>query len=227
MLVILPGLLCNSTMFAGQLRAIPDSKCIDGFYGGSRRLEEMARYVVERCPERMTLLGHSMGARVAFEIIRRVPERVERLIVADTGIHPVKPEEREKRHALLDHGRTYGIEALVDQWLPPMLAERSLKNDALVRALRAMCIKAGLASYERQIEALLHRPEVAPLLPHIACPTLVVVGREDRWSPVGQHEEIASSIPRADLSIVEGAGHMMPAEAPDAFNQLVTAWLAS
>ena len=44
----------------------------------------------------------------------------------------------------------------------------------------------------------------------------MIVGREDRWSPVSQHEEMARLLPDARLVVVPDAGHFAPLEAPDA-----------
>lgn len=225
-LLILPGLLCDSRMFGETLAAFSGSAVVDGFYAGCDRIEAMADYVIAQMPDRCALLGHSMGARIALEVVRKAPDRVERLALVDTGVHPVKSGEREGRYRLRDIGRAQGMGALVAQWLPPMMGFAALRNEALMDALYAMAVEAGLPTFEAQIEALLGRPSVDALLPTIACPTVAMVGRQDQWSPVAQHEAIAAAIPNAQLRIVEGAGHMMPAEAPQAFNQVVREWLA-
>jgi pimeloyl-ACP methyl ester carboxylesterase len=95
MFVILPGLLCDSRMFRAQLDGFANSMCIDGFYPSCTSLEDMAAYALEHMPDRCTVLGHSMGARVALEVLRLAPERVERLILADTGVHPLRAGERK------------------------------------------------------------------------------------------------------------------------------------
>lgn len=224
-LVIFPGLMCDARMFAGQLAAFAGSRVIDGFYGGADRIEAMADHALARMPARCALLGHSMGARVALEVLRVAPERVERLALVDTGVHPVRSGEREGRYRLRDLGRAQGHEALVDAWLPPMLAATARGNDRLMADLRAMAVSAGRDIYEVQIEALLNRPDVGALLARIACPTFVIAGSEDSWSPVAQHVGIAEAIPGAQLRVVEGAGHMLPAEMPQAFNTLIDEWL--
>lgn len=225
-LIILPGLMCDSRMFADLVDAFPAAQVIDGFYAGCDRIEAMADYALARMPARVSLLGHSMGARVALELLRKAPDRVERLALVDTGVHSPRPGEREARYALRDIGREQGMAALVADWLPPMVGFAALRNEALMDSLYTMAVSAGLSTFEAQIEALLNRPSVDALLPTIACPTLAMVGRQDQWSPVAQHEAIVAAIPGAQLRVVEGAGHMMPAEAPQAFNRLVGEWLA-
>lgn len=185
----------------------------------------MAERALELAPPRFSLVGHSMGARVALEVFRLASDRVERIALLDTGVHPTRPGEAEKRYALLDLGRRAGMAALVDEWLPPMVHSDRLGDPALMERLRAMCLDAGVDTYATQIEALLGRPDPRPLLPTIRCPALVATGREDGWSPPEQHEEIAAAIPGAELVVFEHCGHMSPAEAPDAVNAALRRWL--
>jgi pimeloyl-ACP methyl ester carboxylesterase len=223
-LLVLPGLMCDSRIFAAQLAAFPQAIPAAG-YGNTDDLGEMAAIVLAGAPARFALLGHSMGARVALEVVRRAPERVSRLALVSTGVHLPTAGEAPKRHALRDLGRARGMAVLVDSWLPPMVAPSRREDASLLTPLREMCIGAGLPQFEAQIAALLARPEVESLLPHLACPVLVAVGSEDQWSPPEQHAAMAALIPDARLVIIEGAGHMLPVEAPGLLNQAIAEWL--
>lgn len=225
-LLLLPGLMCDARVFAAQRAAFADAVAAPD-YGDLATLGAMAERVLAAAPARFAVLGHSMGARVALEVVRRAPERVTRLALVSTGVHLPLPSEPEKRHALRDVGRTQGMAALVDAWLPPMVAPARSADTALLQPLRTMCIDAGLAQFEAQITALLARPEVETLLPHLAGPVLVACGSEDRWSPPDQHAAMAAAIPHARLVVVDGAGHMLPAEAPDALNSAIADWLSA
>ena len=225
-LLLLPGLICDARIWPLAIRELGCPIIAPTGYNGGATLQEMASVALQQAPARFSLLGHSMGARVALEIMRRAPERVERLALVSTGVHLPRAGEAASRHALLNLGRAEGMKALVDRWLPPMVAPSRLADAALLVPLRAMCVQAGAETFGRQIEALIERPEVESLLPGIVCPTLVLVGSEDQWSPPEQHRQIASTIPGAVLRIVEGSGHMLPAEAPDAFLTAVSEWLA-
>ncbi|WP_404366901.1 alpha/beta fold hydrolase [Sphingomonas sp. MMS24-J45] len=224
-LCFLPGLLCDARVFSEQLRHFDGSSAIDGF-GARTSLVDMARHILDSGPQRMALLGHSMGARVALEVYRLAPERVDRLALVSTGVHPLQPGEADKRHALQAIGEEQGVEALVDHWLPPMLSAAHPDYPAIIAPLRAMCIESGVAVYAAQITALIDRPEVETLLPTITCPVLVAVGSEDVWSPPAQHAAIAQAIQHATLTVVPGAGHMLPVEQPDALNAAIAVWLA-
>src|SRR5688500_2720009 len=105
--VLLPGLLCDHAAWAAQCAALTDAHCIVPSYGLRDSLEAMARAVLEMVTaDRFALAGHSMGARVALEIVRRAAQRVDRLALFDTGLDAIAPgadgaRERAQREALL------------------------------------------------------------------------------------------------------------------------------
>jgi pimeloyl-ACP methyl ester carboxylesterase len=224
--LFLPGLLCDASIWVEQVRAFKalNPVAIDG-YGMADRLEDMARIALAEAPPVFSLAGHSMGARVALEVWKSAPERVERLALLDTGVHPPGQGEASKRHALLALGREQGIDRLCDAWLPPMVGPDARNDAVFMASLREMVRSAGVELYAKQIHALLNRPDYRPMLPTIHCPTLVGVGRQDEWSPVAQHEEIAALIPGAELVVFENCGHMAPLEAPDQVNAALARWL--
>ncbi len=224
--LLLPGLLCDSRVFAPQLANFSQAAAAPG-YADCDDLGAMAARVLDAAPAQFALLGHSMGARVALEIVRRAPARVTRLALVSTGVHLPAAAEAPKRHALRDLGREHGIAALVDAWLPPMVAAERAGDAAFMAPLRAMCIEAGLDQFEAQITALLGRREVESLLPTIDCPVLVAVGAQDIWSPPAQHTAMAALIPSARLVVIPGSGHMVTVEAPDALNAAIADWLAA
>ncbi|HLY58576.1 MAG TPA: alpha/beta fold hydrolase, partial [Stellaceae bacterium] len=81
--------------------------------------------------------------------------------------------------------------------------------------------------FARQIHAALTRRDLQPVLPTIACPTLVLTGAEDNWSTPTQHQAIAAAIPGARLTIVPESGHMSTLEAPAAVSEVLRSWLSA
>ena len=224
MLLFLPGLACDARIYAPQLAAFPDSRAIDG-YGTVDSLVEMARIALDQAPESFDLLGHSMGGRVALEVFRLAPERVRRLALVSTGVHALREGEAAKRQALQAIGWNHGFARLIDEWLPPMVAEANRARPEIYEPLRQMNTEAGQEVFDAQIHALLNRPEAESLLPQIACPALVMTGELDSWSGPEQHRQIAAAIPNSELVIVPGAGHMIQLEAPEAVNSAIARWL--
>src|SRR6185503_13400449 len=175
---------------------------------GLNSFAAMAEKVLAETSGPLIVVGHSMGARVAFEMWRLAPERIQRLGLLSTGFHPPGPNEEPKRMALVKVAYEQGMDAVADRWLPPMVHPDRVHDQALMAPLRAMVRRATPEIFEGQQRAGLSRPDAGPYLAKIACPTLILVGRDDSWSPVPQHQEMARRITRSELAIVEHSGHM-------------------
>ncbi len=231
-LILLPGLLSDRAVWHEQCEAlapqgvrchVPEWRLLDS-------LPAMAAHVLATAPaERFALAGHSMGGRVAFEVWRRAPERVERLALLDTSYHPratgaAGDAERAERLRLLDIARRDGVRALGLAWLPGMVHPRRV-GTPLFDELLAMVERSTPEQYAAQVEALLARPDAEPLLPTITCSTLVLCGRDDAWSPPARHEFMTARIAGARLVVVDDCGHFAPAEQPDVVTQALEEWL--
>src|SRR3954454_18216551 len=225
--LFLPGLLCDASIWAAQVDALkPYAEVQVADFSQQDSLTDMARSALAMSDGPVVAVGHWMGGRVALEMVRLAPERIAKLALLDTGAHARGPEEPAKRQLLVDLADQKGMGALADSWLPPMVDEARVRDAGLMEPLRAMVLRASPDQHRRQIRALLNRPDAKPLLPTIACPTLVMVGRQDRWSPLAQHEEIAAAIPNARLVVIENSGHMTPVEQPEQVSRALLDWLA-
>jgi pimeloyl-ACP methyl ester carboxylesterase len=227
-LLLLPGLLCDASVWRDQARALGGTTHVRiADFSRHDSLCAMADAALAMAKGRLAVAGHSMGARVAMEMWRRAPERIERLALLDTGTHPPQPGEREKRMDLVRLAREQGMAALAERWLPPMVRAGAETDETLMGPLREMVMRADPALFARQVTALLGRPDAAPLLPTIAVPTIVGVGRDDRWSPPAQHEAMARAIPGAACVVFERSGHMSTVENPAAVTAALADWLAA
>ena len=224
---LVPGLLCDATVWTHQIAALGERYDVRvPNLTEANAIDAMVDLVLADAPPRFSIAGHSMGARVALRLIERVPDRVDRLALLDTGVHPAATDEAGKRQALLDVSATLGMRALADRWLPPMVRDGALDRDPALRAaLYAMVGRMSPAIHRNQIAALLGRPDATPGLAAIACPVLVGVGAEDRWSPPEQHAAIAQAIPGARYAVFPDSGHMAPMESPAAVTAALDAWM--
>jgi pimeloyl-ACP methyl ester carboxylesterase len=224
---LLPGLLSDAAVWRTQAQYLSETHEVRApHFFGYDSIPAMARGVLAGAPKQFALAGHSMGGRVAIEIMRMAPERVERLALLNTGIHAVREGEAAKRQVLIDLAMAEGMEALAARWAPPMVAPNRVADTALMEEIAAMVCRATPEIFRRQIRALLNRPVVADVLGAIDCPTCVIGARHDGWSPLSQHEEIASLIPGAKLLCIEDCGHFSPLERPDAVSSVLVAWFA-
>lgn len=231
-LVLLPGLACDADVWKHQAHAFAGVTTVSvADYGLSDSLEEMARVAIERAPQRFALAGHSMGARVAFEIVRRVPERVAGLAILDSAYRPrsageAGERERVTRLSLLKIAQTQGMRAMALEWLPGIVHPARLADQPLVASIVDMICRKTPEIFAAQIKALLGRPDAAPVLRSVRCPTLVLCGREDTWSPLAGHREMAALVPHSKLVIIESCGHMSTMERPEDVTAALTAWFA-
>jgi pimeloyl-ACP methyl ester carboxylesterase len=126
--------------------------------------------------------------------------------------------------ALLKIAQEQGMRAMAKEWAKGMVHPDRIGTPLFEQVLD-MFDRGSAAQYAAQINALLNRPDAAPLLPGIQCPTLVLTGRDDAWSGPAQHQAMATAIPGAQLVIVEHCGHMCTMEQPQAVSAALADWL--
>lgn len=232
-LVLIPGLLCDATVWPSQRAALEDIADIRvADHGLQDSLQGMARAILASAPPRFAIAGHSMGGRVAFEVYRAAPERISGVALMDTGNHPLAPGEAGQREvtgrlALLEIARRDGMRAMATEWVQGMVHPKRLSDTALIESILTMFESKTPEIYEAQTRALIHRPDATPVIPTIRCPTLVLCGREDSWSPVQRHLEIASAIPGSTFVDIPDCGHMCTMERPDAVSAAMRTWFLS
>lgn len=232
-LVLLPGLLCDDAVWVQQRDALAHrAEAYVPDYGLLSSIEGMARKVLADAPfKTFSLAGHSMGGRVALEVLRLAPERVRRLALLDTGYEPIAAgeagaQEREKRMKLLAHARAHGMREMGKLWAPGMVHPDRVQSPLFEEILQ-MIERRTPDQFAAQIDALLGRPDAGPVLRAIKCPTYLICGRQDAWSPYARHETMSHMIPSqwVHLHAVEDSGHMSTMEQPQAVTQLFEAWL--
>jgi pimeloyl-ACP methyl ester carboxylesterase len=227
-LLLLSGLLCDSTIWSDipqRLADVADVSVVS--FRGFNSIRAMSEHVQSIAPPRFAVAGHSMGGRVALEVIRAVPQRVVGLALLNTGVHSVRDGEPQSRRRLLNLALEHGMAALAAEWLPPMLGSNPARSAEVLPRLSAMIERWTANDYAAQVKAMLHRPDAMPALPGIRVPTLLLSGSDDSWSPISQHEAMQRRIPHATLFEVHGAGHMAPIERPDAVALAMREWLAA
>ena len=201
-------------------------------HGDADSLVGMAERILQNAPAVFDMAGHSMGGRVALEVMRIAPHRVRRLALLGTGYRAKESgeagaEELRKRQVLLDIARTQGVRAMAMEWVKPMVAPSRLADTDFVEQIVAMITRKSENIYKRQIKALLERPDACDVLSHIQIPTLVMAGAFDGWATPAQHQDITNHIPaKPDVAVIGPSGHMMMMEEPQLVAQHFNQWLA-
>lgn len=222
--MLLPGLMCDHTFWHPLLAALPQSlpgQVID--YSDADTITGMAEAALAAAPPVFSLAGHSMGGRVALEVVRLAPARVQKLILMDAGYLPRAEGEKgelEKtgRMALVDIAKTLGVRAMCTEWVKGMVHPDRLTDAALIDSIVAMFERKTAAQFTRQQNALLTRPDASPVLQSLAAlkiPCMMLCGAQDSWANVAQHKAMQALAPHASLSVIEDAGHMVLMERPE------------
>ena len=224
--MLVPGLLCDERLWRHQVDHLADlaEPVVADVTRGSS-VAEMAGAVLDAAPERFSLAGLSMGGYVALQIMRVAPERVDRLALLDTSARPDTPEQSEARRALIDLAKNGSFDEVPRELLPNQVHPERLGDERLVGTVLDMASAVGPEAFVRQEEAIIGRPDGRGDLSAIACPTLVLCGREDKLTPVHLHEEMALLVPGSRLRVIEACGHLSTLERPVEVTEALREWL--
>jgi len=195
------------------------------------RLAADVLVVADACGfDQFRLLGHSMGGMTARRVVLGAADRVEALVLMDTSPGPVKGIDPD----LMDLAATYGLDEGKAALKELLDAVPVLETPAYEQVLE------GRAGYEEFLDAkweavsvvmwsamareMAHQPQQLDALASVACPTLVIVGDQDKPF-LGDSRRMAETIPGARLAVVPKAGHSPQFENPDAWFAALSGFL--
>lgn len=226
-LVLLPGLLNTRRVFEPQIEALSDiADCVVPELWRHDTIGAMADATLALAPPTFALVGFSMGGYVAFEVLRRATQRVERLALMDTQAVPDSTESTKRRRALLEQtkiGRFHGVQRSL---LPQLVHPRHVNDDTISQPIFDMAQEIGADGFVREQRAIIDRADSRPLLVDIGVPTVVIVGRQDQVTPLPRSEEMAADIANSRLVVLEECGHMSPLEKPAEVTAALRRWLS-
>jgi pimeloyl-ACP methyl ester carboxylesterase len=224
------GTGCNGAVWAPHMAALADRHACVAIdlpgHGGSpgpgfRGVADYANFVVELAGalgwDRFVLAGHSMGGAVALLTAIYHPERLEGLLLVDTGARlRVDPRLlREAREAAMS-GRSPAADR---SWAFAAGAPQSVVD--AVQALTAGTDPS--VTYGDWIAD--DTFDVMSRVPEIQLPAMAVCGAEDRLTPLKYHRYLQARIPGCRLTVIDSAGHWVFWEQPEAFTRAVRNFL--
>lgn len=238
-IVLLHGLLFDGGSWRHQVGPLSEHArviVLDGpGHGRSERppvgfsLEDHAEALADALAElgvsRALLCGLSWGGMLAMRFALRHPEKVAGLALLDTSAAAEDRVRRVRYRAFIAVHRALGM--------PWLLYERRIRqlmfSDETIRQRPDLVADSyhRTMGFDREgvaraaLAVVVHRSDVTAELGAIRAPTLVVVGEQDRSTPLAKATAIARGIAGAELHVVRGAGHMSALEQPEAVNALL------
>lgn len=220
----------QTAAFAGSHRVItPDlrgygaSPVTEGIVPLSMFAEDIAQLLDSLDVDRFVLGGLSMGGQIAMECYRLFGERIRGLILADTFPTAETPAGKQGRRDLADRLLREGMKGYADEVLHKMVAPYAEQDVAahVHRMMTATNPEGAAAALRGRAE----RPDYRDLLTRVTVPSLVVVGRDDAYTPVCDAEAMHAALPQSTLKVIESAAHMPNLERPAEFNAALADYL--
>lgn len=226
-LVLVPGMMCDARVFGPQINALSRDRAVTvAPLTFGERIEEIASNILDQLPQRFALAGLSMGGIVAMEILRRVPGRISRICLMDTNPLDETPAVAAAREPMIARARAGKLDEVMREAMPPdFLAPGPGRMQAL-NLIYQMAADLGPDVFVRQSRALQRRRDQQATLRKCQVPALILCGALDPLTPVKRHTFMADLMPRAELRIIEEAGHIPPLERPDETTAALRDWLA-
>jgi pimeloyl-ACP methyl ester carboxylesterase len=183
--------------------------------------------------ERALLVGNSSGGTLALDLALDHPERVAALVLVAPWVYVQRPTFPRWVTELPQMERLSLFLARLLGGRGGLLGLSYADASRITPERRELArLHMGVQHWDLAWGALLNRSladpvTVAPRLPEVDVPVLLVTGDRDRLVPPEDTRRVAELVPGADLQVLPGCGHVPHEECPDAFGRLVDAWLAA
>ena len=221
-IVLITGQLLTEAVWQPLLDAWPDREVIVADNQSDDTIEGFAQRLLDNAPLKFVLIAHAMGGFVAFEVMRRAPERVAKLALISTLASADGPAQTARRQGYIDLVTNGRFDQVVEERIPILFPEEKRGDERLLGIARRMAADTGADTFLAQQRAIMARIDSRPRLGEIAVPTLLVWGEKDGITSRAHHDEIARAIPGARLEVIAGAGHLPMIEAPEVVVPLLT-----
>lgn len=224
-LVLLPGFLSDGRVFADQISGLSRARAVmvAPLLGAS--VTEMAQHVLANAPAQFAIAGHDLGASVAAEVLHRAPDRVTRIALICANAQAEPPNAAAAREPRMVKARAGRLGEVLLEDMPITSLHDGAHRNAIRDHWIDMALEAGIETYLSQARVMQRRPDQQNILRRVRRPAVVIGGAHDTICPPRRQDFIAQLMPRADLHIVENAGHLPMLEAPQTVTQILRGWL--
>lgn len=225
-LVLIPGLMADARLFLPQMVALGAGRhmqvCLPV---KGETVEQISEAMLAGLPERFALLGHGLGGDVALDLVRRVPDRVTRVVLMATDPLAEPPATAAAREARMVAARAGRLAQAMREEIPEAaLADTPWRTDVMA-LVTDMALGLGEGVFLRQSKALQRRPDMQKTMRKVRLPALVLAGAADTLVPLRRQEFTATLMPYGQFQIIAEAGHLASLEQPEAVSAAIEKFL--
>ncbi len=235
------SLLCDRTMFSHLAEALSQTHRVlnldtrgHGLSSPSARgwtldeaCDDLAAVLDHAEVQRATFVGLSMGGMLSMRAAVFHPKRVAALCLLDTSAEPESPFNRAQYMAMAGAFLAVGMPVSVEGRIKPLM----FSDGFMARSPEAVeRFFSAIRGWRREglfqaVQAVAMRGDFSAELKGITAPTMVLVGDQDRATPMFRAQRIVDAIRGSSLDVVRQAGHLSTLEQPELTTQAVRAFL--
>jgi pimeloyl-ACP methyl ester carboxylesterase len=225
-LVMIPGLMADARLFLPQMVMLGATRSLQVCVAGrGDTVEQMAELMLPDLPPKFALLGHGLGGDIALEMIRRVPDRVSRVVLMGTDPLAEPPAAAAAREARMVAARTGRLRYAMREEIPLAALADTPWRDEVMALVEDMALNLGEGVFLRQSKALQRRPDQQKTMRKIRLPALVLAGEADTLVPLRRQEFTANLMPYGKLQVITDAGHLASLEQPEVVSTAIEGFL--
>ncbi len=225
-LVLIPGLMADARVFLPQLVRLGADRAMQvALATKGETVEQMSEAIIPGLPEKFALLGHGLGGDIALDIIRRVPDRVTRVILLATDPLSEPPQAAAARESRIVAAKSGRLAEAMREEVPLAAIVDAPWRDEIMALIKDMALGLGEGVFLRQSRALQRRPDQQKTMRRVKLPVLVIAGEADTLVPMRRQEFTANLMPYGKMVVIEAAGHLATLEQPEAVSEAIAAFL--
>jgi pimeloyl-ACP methyl ester carboxylesterase len=222
-LVLIPAMGCDDRLYTQLAQSLSSQINVHVVVADEADLKTCVAQVLALAPQKFIVLGTSFGGRTALELVPTAPHRVEGLVVIGAGAGPAAdPAAGRQRSVRLRGGE---FEHVVAE-MADMVSHLPGPNGPGSRNLFIEMVRGQGAEFmARQSDALAGRLDLWGRLGEITCPSLMLWGEHDKFSPAREGLRMSTLIPHARYVEIADCGHFPSLEAPEETAAILLHWL--
>lgn len=239
-IILIHGFPFDYTMWTSQIRSLQNDYRViaydvrglgksyvgDGQYTMEFFVDDLFWLMHELELENPVLCGLSMGGYIALRAVERDQSRFKGLILMDTKSDADDDAGKVNRSAGINKINTEGLDKFIEDLIPGLFAEESLKNmKATVENIKNVGKNHSPLGVKGSLLAMISRTSTNKFLKKITIPTLVMGGSFDKLTPPKDMRVMADKIKDSEFAIVPRAGHLSPVENSSYVNDMLCGFM--